>query len=607
MADTLTLSPETADADSVVPDTAPASPVTDRIARAESESSTTSTTGRQAVKSKTPIRAVPALVHGTNAAGAAVGAAYAGAGPTGVTVLGVTGAVAAAAALYRKSRSGSASASRTGAAGGGSGASGGAGRRLTGSRGGGGLRSGAGRGGGSPGRGNRSSESGRLGGTRAASGRGGQRADRPGGKSSLAPGAGKAAKAAKAPLAGGSAKGVGSPKNAKSTGGKASKAGQTIKSAVNKLRRQSGTGAKGTTPARSTTTSGRLQRLRRAAARKMPYYLRCIGAGLATALVAVFTIPIGVLWGLLRTLWHKADPLHAWQFPVRLARRMWRSMYSRSRRRYDRAARADQLTLDVKDPRKDPPMSGALVGNTDVLNGRDSRFAHMMAGCYAGYTGYRPLGMTAVAAEYAGLPNGIRAAAASLRFLAINCDQKYPCSRRVIAKLLEAYEKLMNAGARADEMVKLFREVHAFDIQRLVDPRTNEWKWNVTPLTTNTPGQLFMPGRIEAGCVLAMTFYRTYEPAHMLGVGCEVAGMSLGLNDLKNAITMLYQRTRDAYPVDDQVTSELATIASMVGAASDDASIATKLFAADHAREISHNQHPRKGAAGEGMWNAPRG
>lgn len=572
MTNTAILDPETDESNSAASETSLPAALSKRPATTQPGTSNAPEAKHPAAKSKSPLRAVPALVHGTNAAGAAVGAAYANAGPVGVAVLGVTGAVGAA-VLYGRSRS-----ARHRAAGEGVSPSAGR-RRAAGGHGGVGLR-----------------RSGSPAGTRAAGGIG---------KGGQASGGGTKSKTPKN-------RGANGGNNSKAVGsgcpGRIAKAAQTVKNAANKLRRQqNGAGPKGSNSTKSTSSPGRLRRLQRAAARKLPHYLRCTGAGLITAVATMFSLPAGVLWGLFRTIWSKAHPLHAWRLPFRLARRMWRRMYRHSRRRHDREERADQLALDVNDPGKDAPMSAALTSNTIVLNGKASRFALAMTACYAGYIGYSPTGMMAVAAEYAGLPNAIRATAGSVRHLAVNCDQKYPCSRRVAAKLLEAYEKLITAGARADSMVKLFQDVHSFDIQRLVDPRTNEPLWNVTPLNTNTAGQMFLPGWIESGCVLIMVVYRTYEPAHMLGVGCEVAGFGLGLSDLRNAITVLYQRTRDTYPVDDRVTSELATLAAMVGAAADDAALAAKLFAADHVQEISHNLHPRKGSpTTEGMWNAPR-
>ena len=601
MADTATLEPETAESDSAASSThVPAAPQTE-TARAQLESPDGPAPKGSEARARTRRRAVPALIHGTNAAGAAVGAAYSGAGPVGVAVLGVTGAVVGA-ALYGKSRT----TARRAAAGGGS-TSGGVGRR-SGGHGGLGLRSGAGRAvaarNGSPGRGHRTGD---REGSRGVGRGGSARGAAPTAKTARDGGGGRKPKSPK--NGGGSGTGDTSKGSGAGRPGSIAKAAQSVKNAANKLRRQrAGTDPKSSDPTKpkSGSSSGHLRKLRRAVARKLLHYLRCTGAGLITGLVCVPLIPIGVLWGLLRLL-RKTDALHAWRLPFRVAGRIWRWMYRRSRRRHDRHERAEQLNLDVNDPRKDDvPMSGALTTNTSVLNGKDSRFALAMAGCYASYIGYSPTGMMAVAAEYAGLPNAIRAAAAALRYLTLNCEQKYPCSPRTVAKLAESYEKLITAGARADTMVTLFRDVHAFDIQRLTDPRTNEQMWNVTPLNTNAMGQMFLPGRIESGCVLTMVYYRTFEPAHMLGVGCEVAGFGHGLNSLENAITALYQRTRDHYPVDDRVTGELAALATMTGAAAADAELAAKLFAADHAAEITNNHHPRKGPASESMWNAPR-
>ncbi len=427
------------------------------------------------------------------------------------------------------------------------------------------------------------------------------------------------------PAAGGSGPGSGSGKAAGSgktkpgtgTGAATSRAGRLLQKAkawAGKLRRNkngaagsAGSGKPGTTGA--TATSGRLYRLRRLFLRKISHWARCAGAGLLAGLGALLTLPLGIAWGILRTVTRHRDPLHAFAFPVRIAGRIWRYFFRRSKARHDKEAKADQLTLTVNDPRKDTdPVSGpSLTAGTAVLDGNNSKFALAMRAAHSTYTGYSPRSMMEVAAEYAGLPNGIRATASAVQQMAVNSDQKRPCSKRAIAKLAEAAQRMVNAAARADGMVELFRTAHKFDIERILNPRTNEWMWNVTPTGSSAPeGAMFMPGRIEAGCVLMAVLYRTFEPIHMMQVGSEYQGMGMGLVALADAIAVLHQRTRDLYPVDDRVTDELGTITQMIHAAADDAALAAKLFLEDHHLEISHNTNPRKGPAAESMWNTPR-
>ncbi|GAA0897956.1 MULTISPECIES: hypothetical protein [Streptomyces violaceusniger group] len=354
---------------------------------------------------------------------------------------------------------------------------------------------------------------------------------------------------------------------------------------------------------------GRLYRLRRVAARKLGHWARCAGAGFLAGLGGLLTLPLGLLWGVWRLLTRHRDPLGGFAFPVRTAGRIWRFFFRRSKARHDKEAQADQLTLKVNNPRKDTdPVTGpSLTAGTTVLDGNNSKFAMAMRAAHSAYTGYSPRSMMEVAAEYAGLPNGIRAAAMAVQQMAVNSDQKYPCSKRAIAKLIEAYQRMVNAASRADNMVALFRGAHAFDIERIVAPRTNEWMWNVTPTGADAPeGAMFMPGRIESGCVLMAVLYRTFEPVHMMQVGSEFQGTAYGITALADCIHTLHQRTRDLYPVDDRVTDELGMLESMIRAAGDDADMAAKLFLEDHSREISHNISPRKGPAAESMWNTPR-
>ncbi|MFF7705365.1 hypothetical protein [Streptomyces lydicus] len=357
------------------------------------------------------------------------------------------------------------------------------------------------------------------------------------------------------------------------------------------------------------SASGRLYRMRRTAARKLGHWARCAGAGFLAGLGGLLTLPLGILWGTWRLLTKHRNPLAGFAFPVRTAGRIWRFFFRRSKARHDKEAKADQLNLTVNDPRKDTdPMTGpSLAAGTTVLDGNNSKFALAMRATHSAYTGYSPTSMMEVAAEYAGLPNGIRAAAMAVQQMAVNSDQKYPCSKRAIAKLTEAYQRMVNAASRAENMVALFRFAHAFDIERIVAPRTNEWMWNVTPNGSSaSEAAMFQPGRIESGCVLMAVLYRTFDPVHMLQVGSEYQGIGYGLNALADAIEALHQRTRDLYPVDDRVTDELGTLVQMIRAAADDADMAAKLFLEDHRLEISNNTNPRKGPAAESMWNTPR-
>ncbi|WP_103529701.1 hypothetical protein, partial [Streptomyces sp. SM12] len=358
---------------------------------------------------------------------------------------------------------------------------------------------------------------------------------------------------------------------------------------------------------------GRLARLRRIAARRGLHYARTSAAGIAALLAGIAALPAGILWGLWRTITRHRDPLTAWLLPVRLAGRIWRRARTRSRARHDRAEQADQLTLKVTTPGKDLMTNlspaGAGTGTTSgVFTGRESKFRQAMGVSYDSYASYRPRSMMEVIAEYAGLGNGIRSAAMAVQSLAVAADTRYPSrTKGAVGKLVETYERLLIAGARADDTIRLVREIHKVDIERITNPRTNEWMWNVTPMGSDAPeGAMYAPGRIETGCVLAAVLYRSYEPTHMMQVGEEYAGMGAGLLTLGETITILYQRSNAEYPLDDRIVGEIAAIAGTVRAAGEDAAMATRLFETEHEQEINHNLYPRKGPAGESMWNTTR-
>ncbi|MDX3069149.1 MULTISPECIES: hypothetical protein [Streptomyces] len=383
---------------------------------------------------------------------------------------------------------------------------------------------------------------------------------------------------------------------------------QRLRGAATRLRQRIARTTRGNgTPANQ--ADGRLYLLRRRLARRIAHWARCAGAGTLAALGGLATLPVGFLWGVLRLLTNHRDPLGGFAFPVRIAGRIWRFFFRRSRARHDNDAQADALNLNVNDPRKDSdPVTGTSIApGATALDGQNSKFALSMKAAADGYYGFKPTSMMHVAAEYAGLPNGIRAVAATVQSTAVIGDQTLPLSKRVVQKLSEAYAEALLAAKTADDMVTQFRTLHHFDIQRILNPRTNEWMWNVTP--TGGEGAetaMFQPGRIEAGCVLTAVLYRSYQPVHMMQRGSEIEGMGYGLKFLADAVDALRNRTNAFYPVDDRVTDDIGRVTTRLQTAAQHAEMAGKLFLEDHSREISHNTHPRKGPAAEGMWNAPR-
>ncbi len=614
-------------------------------------------------------RAVPLIIHGVNVTGIGVGALYTAVGMPGLAAAGLAGAAVGAACLVGRRRR-TASAARRSASG--SNRSAGTGTRRHGGRGHrgglGGGRSLTGRGG----RGNRAGAGGGTSsGGRPSSGSGGgagrRRKDRkpsaPGGtgSSTRGPGRGTSGSGSRGG-SGGASGGAGSGASKGPAGSRSGKAWQTLRGWANKARRRgagggtpgsgfgnSGSGAPGggsaggstptpTSPGRgrrllqrlrgaatrlrqriarttrgngtpANQADGRLYLLRRRLARRIAHWARCAGAGTLAALGGLATLPVGFLWGVLRLLTNHRDPLGGFAFPVRIAGRIWRFFFRRSRARHDNDAQADALNLNVNDPRKDSdPVTGTSIApGATALDGQNSKFALSMKAAADGYYGFKPTSMMHVAAEYAGLPNGIRAVAATVQSTAVIGDQTLPLSKRVVQKLSEAYAEALLAAKTADDMVTQFRTLHHFDIQRILNPRTNEWMWNVTP--TGGEGAetaMFQPGRIEAGCVLTAVLYRSYQPVHMMQRGSEIEGMGYGLKFLADAVDALRNRTNAFYPVDDRVTDDIGRVTTRLQTAAQHAEMAGKLFLEDHSREISHNTHPRKGPAAEGMWNAPR-
>lgn len=70
-------------------------------------------------------------------------------------------------------------------------------------------------------------------------------------------------------------------------------------------------------------------------------------------------------------------------------------------------------------------------------------------------------------------------AAAAIRVLTERLAADYPIDHQVIDAMQQVYETLLAATGPAEEVAAVFSAVHADDINRHLQPRTNERLWNV--------------------------------------------------------------------------------------------------------------------------------
>ena len=93
---------------------------------------------------------------------------------------------------------------------------------------------------------------------------------------------------------------------------------------------------------------------------------------------------------------------------------------------------------------------------------------------------YAPSGAMHVLATVEGFPEALTSIANTFRILAERCDSAFPVHPEVGQALADVHALLAQAAGAAEEVGVVFRRVHAEDIARHEDPRTNEPMWDTT-------------------------------------------------------------------------------------------------------------------------------
>ncbi|MFD9630061.1 hypothetical protein [Streptomyces violascens] len=234
-----------------------------------------------------------------------------------------------------------------------------------------------------------------------------------------------------------------------------------------------------------------------------------------------------------------------------------------------------------------------------------SYFARSAANVAAAYMRYDPPAMLAVAAEYRGVPQGIRHAAKAIRHLA-DLSGNYPTTSRVVA-LIHAIAALVDKAAKtADQVEPHFRKVHAADLAKYEAPRQGEELWNILKrrLDGTMPKSVFEKAAQETAVV-----YRKYTPEHMIKEGtvtaaAEFDGIGAGLASLAMAIKHMHRRSDERYPVDKSVVGLIASVVLTLKRAQAAARELAIAFRKDNAHDIQRHEKPRNGRMGEAMWDA---
>ncbi|MGY1548276.1 hypothetical protein [Streptomyces sp. MN6] len=97
--------------------------------------------------------------------------------------------------------------------------------------------------------------------------------------------------------------------------------------------------------------------------------------------------------------------------------------------------------------------------------------------------------------------------------------------------------------------------------------------------------------------------YCSYDPPHMAAFGAELRDSAYASQCLALAIHHLSVRSQTAFPVHAQIVQMLVEIFSQVKTAARQAEDIDPVFRKIHAHDIMRLEEPRKGFAGEQMWN----
>jgi len=272
-----------------------------------------------------------------------------------------------------------------------------------------------------------------------------------------------------------------------------------------------------------------------------------------------------------------------------------------------RAPRADTVNDpsrpdDSGQPSK--PVLPAEISGDDVPAGPDQVFARAAEAVANAYGQYSPPSMLAVAAEYEGLPEGIRSAATAIQHLANNTATVYPAHRPVADAISAVHVVLLEAARAADEVAPQFRTLHAADLARFEAPRngySGEVMWNIG----GRPGD----GAVAYQSVFSRSaeevagVYARYEPGVMTVVQQEYASLPHGLEHLAAAVQSLAIRSADSYPVNPHIAEMVGLVRHRITQAVSAAQEVLPVFRRAHAADLARHEAPRNGLAAEAMWN----
>ncbi|MFE2601713.1 hypothetical protein ACFXCZ_35465 [Streptomyces sp. NPDC059396] len=293
-----------------------------------------------------------------------------------------------------------------------------------------------------------------------------------------------------------------------------------------------------------------------------------------------------------------------WNWRAHRAQRKEAAIDAREAER-DKAADRPPVADKVNTPERTggAKTSGGAGGGTSTGGTGMQVFARAAEQVAAAYGRYSPPSMLSVAAEYEGVPEGIRHAAQAIAQLARTTAEVYPAHASVAERVSAVYMRMMQAAETADEIAPHFRRVHEADLLRHEAPR-NGWSGEVMWNIGGRPGDQGEQASVFArSAEQVATVYARWTPTVMTEVAAEYESLPAGIEHLADAVNSLAVQSSDSYPVDPSVAELVAAVRHRLLSAVSAAQDVMPHFRRVHEADLRRHEAPRNGPAAEAMWN----
>ncbi|MGA5183048.1 hypothetical protein ACPCBF_25240 [Streptomyces pseudogriseolus] len=349
-----------------------------------------------------------------------------------------------------------------------------------------------------------------------------------------------------------------------------SNAGQNVRSAARRLGRS--------------TKKNLVMRPLRATARALSKLWRRVRPGRGTYAHAARTVLIGawaavcsavsllLVFGWFRGKGKDGEP--GAMIAERIARRVWQQLMKRSRKHRDSLRRVENMTMTVDDPGLDSSTQAAAAAAYV-----DPSLFELAA--HEALTEYLEIetnpDMDRIAAEYRGLGDGIRSVRSAIAVVMEETDARFPLPKTIRMQVEELLGAIDQIASYADNFWVHFARVHAHDLNRYDNPRTNEPLWNVVPGRRRTDGGGVQdrPSQFAIACAKMPQVLSSWAPSTPAEAASEFGGIGASLHTIAAAVQRLRDDAATSQPVHASVPDHLNTLAQgLLSCASDAGRIA---------------------------------